>query len=215
MGSARVLIADDHPLIVEALSIAVRSTMPELTVDKAASIAEAEALARDRRGYKLVLLDFMLPDARGFSGFLRLQHCLGAVPIMLVTAQRRPELIEAARALGAAGFLAKSLPLDEMARAMREVMAGRTAYPPATTHDAGAGSARDRIATLSGAQLRVLLALADGKLNKQVAGELGVTEATVKAHLTAIFRKLGVNNRTQALLSLQPLLGEGSSEDAG
>lgn len=214
MVSARVLIADDHPLIVEALSLAVRSSMPEMVVDKAASIAEAEAFSNERRGYKLVLLDFMLPDARGFSGFLRLQHSLGAVPIMLVTAQRRPELIEAARALGAAGFLSKSLALDEMARAMREVIAGRTVYPAATGGDAGAGSARERIATLSGAQLRVLLALADGKLNKQVAGDLGVTEATVKAHLTVIFRKLGVNNRTQALLSLQPLLGEGLGENA-
>lgn len=214
MVSARVLIADDHPLVVEALSLAVRSSMPEMAVDKASSIAEAEALATERRGYKLVLLDFMLPDARGFSGFLRLQHALGPVPIVMVTAQGRPALIEAARALGAAGFLSKSLPLDEMARAMREVIAGRTVYPPATTGDAGAGSARERIDSLSGAQLRVLLALADGKLNKQVAGDLGVTEATVKAHLTVIFRKLGVNNRTQALLSLQPLLGEGLGEDA-
>ncbi|TVV73790.1 response regulator transcription factor [Sphingomonas solaris] len=208
MTVARLLIADDHPLIVEALSLAARSVMPELAIDTAGTIAAAESLVRERKGYKLVLLDFLLPDARGFSGFMRLQHLLGSVPIAIVTGQRMPELAEAARALGAVGFLPKSQPLDEMARSIRTMLGGATSFPPASVGDAGASDARSRVSSLSGAQLRVLLALADGRLNKQIAGDLGITEATVKAHMTAIFRKLGVSGRTQALLAMQPLLGE-------
>lgn len=214
MSSARLLIADDHPLVIEALALAARSSIPGIVVDTAGDIAQAEKLALERRGYRLVLLDLMLPDAHGFSGFMRLQQVLGNVPIVIVTAHRRPELIEAAKALGAAGFLSKSQSLDEMSRAIREVLAGRTVFPPSEKGDTNAAAAaKARIADLSDAQMRVLLALADGRLNKQIAGDLGITEATVKAHLTAIFRKLGVNNRTQALLAMQPLLGEGARGD--
>jgi DNA-binding NarL/FixJ family response regulator len=191
--------------------VAVRAAAPTLVVDKANSIAGAAELAKERRGYRLVLLDLLLPDAKGFSGFLRLQNMLGPTPIAIVTALRRPELIEAARALGAAGFLSKQQPVDEMAGAIRDIIGGRLVFPPPQPNvsASAAANARERIADLSAAQLRVLLAMADGRLNKQIAGDLGVTEATIKAHLTAIFRKLGVTNRTQALLAMQPLLGEG------
>lgn len=154
------------------------------------------------------MLDFVLPDAHGFSGFLQLQHRLGATPIVLISAYRDNVVVEAARALGAAGFLSKSEALDHLTASLREIIRGSAVFP---THDAAGPSvrsARDRIATLSGAQLRVLLALADGRLNKQIAGSLHISEATVKAHLTAIFRKLGVTNRAQALLAVQPLLAE-------
>ncbi len=110
--------------------------------------------------------------------------------------------------LGAAGYLSKGLPLDETLLALRTVLAGGTAFPAPTAAGNGTNDVMHRrIGVLSGAQLRVLIALAGGRLNKQIAGELGVTEATIKAHLTAIFRKLGVNNRTQAILAVQPLLG--------
>lgn len=215
MSSARLLIADDHPLVTEALSLAARASLPGVAVDTAGDIAQAEKLARERRGYKLLLLDLMLPDAYGFSGLLRLQQVLGPVPILIVSAHHKPELVEAARALGAAGFVSKSQPLDEMTRAIRQVLAGGTVFPPVSGKDTSQIAAtRARIADLSDAQMRVLLALADGRLNKQIAGDLGITEATVKAHLTAIFRKLGVHNRTQALLAMQPLLGEAPATEA-
>ena len=171
------------------------------------------AIAR-HKGYRLALLDLMLPDARGFSGFLRLQHALGDVPIVIVSAKQQPELIEAARALGAAGYLSKAQPLDETLGSLRSILSGKTIFPPVNARmQADVTDARARIAELSGAQLRVLMALADGRLNKQIAGDLGVTEATIKAHLTAIFRKLGVNNRTQAILAIQPLLAEQADEE--
>lgn len=213
MAGSRLLLADDHPLVREGLALAARVALPELTIDNVGSIAEAEAMIARHKGYRLALLDLVLPDAHGFSGFLRLQHLLGPVPIIIISARQRPELIEAARALGAAGYLSKTQPLDETLASLRTVLAGNTVFP--RTSGAGndeAATARQRLAELSGAQLRVLLALADGRLNKQIAGELGVTEATIKAHMTAIFRKLGVNNRTQAILAMQPLLGEPADE---
>ncbi|WBO23012.1 LuxR C-terminal-related transcriptional regulator [Sphingomonas abietis] len=196
-------------MIREGLALAARVAMPELTIDSVGSIAEAEAAIGRHRGYRLALLDLILPDARGFSGFLRLQHALGDVPIVIVSSRQQPELIEAARALGAAGYLSKAQPLDETLGSLRAILAGKTVFPACSGKaQADVSEARARIAGLSGAQLRVLMALADGRLNKQIAGDLGVTEATIKAHLTAIFRKLGVNNRTQAILAMQPLLAE-------
>ena len=207
-----VLIADDHPLTREGLALAVRAAIPGISIDTAGSIGEAEAAVANRGGYRLVLLDFVLPDARGFSGLLQLQHLLGKTPIVVVSARQDPVIVEAARALGAAGFLFKSRPLDELAAALRGVMEGQLAFPPPSAAATDTESARDKVATLSGAQLKVLLALADGRLNKQIADDLDITEATVKAHLTAIFRKLGVHNRTQALLAMQPLLGDSGGE---
>ncbi|WP_240047460.1 response regulator transcription factor [Sphingomonas panacisoli] len=192
----------------EGLSLAARAALPGVSVDNAGSIDEATKAIATRGGYRLVLLDFILPDARGFSGLLQLQHLLGDTPIVMVSARQDAVIVEAARALGAAGFLFKSDPLDDLAQSLRTIVAGQSVFPVPATTAAAAGSARDRIAALSGAQLKVLLALADGRLNKQIAGDLDITEATVKAHLTAIFRKLGVSNRAQALLAMQPLLGD-------
>lgn len=207
IAGGRVLIADDHPLIREGLGLAARAAMPGVTVDTAGTIGEAgDALSRHGK-YRLILLDFVLPDARGFSGFLQLQHQAGRIPIALISANESPTLVESARALGAAGFLYKTRPFDDLARDIRRLAEGQTCFPAAETASEG-NSLRDRIASLSSAQLRVLIALSDGRLNKQIAADLDVSEATVKAHLTAIFRKLDVGNRAQALLAVQPLLGD-------
>ncbi len=203
-----VLIADDHPLTREGLSLAVRSALPGIAVDTAGTIAESETALAARKVYRLILLDFMLPDARGYSGLLRLQYLAGGTPIAVVSAREDMQLVEAAKALGAAGFLFKSRPLDEIATAVRRIEGGESMFPPQVRSSDVISGARSRISDLSGAQLKVLLALADGRLNKQIASDLAITEATVKAHLTAVFRKLGVTNRTQALLAMQPLLGD-------
>lgn len=208
-----MLIADDHPLTREGLALAARAALPGGVVDQAGSIGDAQGtIAARKAGYALVLLDFMLPDARGFSGFLALQHVLGSTPIVIVTARQDAVLVDAARALGAAGYLFKSQPIDSIAQQLRQVLGGTPVFPVAAKADAGVADARARIADLSGAQLKVLLALADGRLNKQIAGDLDITEATVKAHLTAIFRKLGVTNRAQAMLAMQPLIGDAGGE---
>ncbi|BBF68038.1 MULTISPECIES: response regulator transcription factor [Sphingomonadaceae] len=203
----RVLIADDHPLIREGLALAARAVMPGVTVDTAGTIGETLATLKRHAKYRLILLDFVLPDARGFSGFLQVQHEAGRTPIAMISAHENATLVESARALGAAGFLYKTRPFDDLARDIKKLAEGQTSFP-AVDIDANPADLRDRIATLSGAQLRVLIALSDGRLNKQIAADLAVSEATVKAHLTAIFRKLDVGNRAQALLAVQPLLGD-------
>ncbi|MFS0771715.1 response regulator transcription factor [Sphingomonas sp. 1P08PE] len=211
MTDGRILIADDHPLTWEGLSLAARAALPGISVIPAGSIADAVQALKGRSAFRLVLLDFELPDAQGFSGLLRLQHVNSTVPICVFTAHQDPTLVEAARALGAAGFIPKSLKLDEIAAILRRILAGGTYFPPAVAANNGIAAARDRIAELSPAQRAVLIAMADGRANKQIAFDLQIGEATVKAHLTAIFRKLGVTNRSQALLAVQPLLQAGSA----
>lgn len=209
----RVLIADDHPLLREGLSLAARAAIPGVTVDTAGTIGESLAALQRHDRYRLILLDFILPDARGFSGLLQIQHVAGRIPIAVISAHENAMLVEGAMALGAAGFIYKSSPLDALSRDIRDLADGRRRFPDNSGAATSTGL-RDQIASLSGAQLRVLIALSDGRLNKQIAADLDVSEATVKAHLTAIFRKLEVNNRAQALLAVQPLLGE-FSEQAG
>ena len=204
-----VLIAEDHPLTREGLFLAARAALPGCTVVSTGTIAEADAELARREPCTLILLDFHLPDARGYSGFLQLQFRSPQTPIVVVTAREELSLVDAARALGAAGYVFKSMPLDEIAGIFRQILGGGTHFPGRPAGSPLIAAARERIADLSRAQHAVLLALADGHSNKEIAHQLGITEATVKAHLTAIFRKLGVTNRSQALLAIQPLLGEG------
>jgi DNA-binding NarL/FixJ family response regulator len=208
VSGAKVLVVDDHPLSREGLALAARSALPGTQVVQAGTIADAAAEMVKRQTFKLVILDFSLPDAQGYGGMLRLQQIDPDVPIVIVTAREELGLVEAAKALGAVGFLYKSLPLDTIAAILRRVLAGHTHYPQGATPDPIIAAARSRIEGLSRAQYNVLLALADGAANKQIAYDLSITEATVKAHLTAIFRKLGVTNRSQALLAVRPLLRE-------
>lgn len=202
----RALVADDHPLTREGLAMAARAALPGVSIVGAGSIEEARALTQ-KAPFRMILLDFKLPDARGFSGLLTLQMHAPSTPIVVVTASEEPQLVEAARAVGAAGYLFKSLPLDALADRLRQVDGGQMVFP---TIDMKNGSRlrdlRKRYDSLSNAQRSVLLALAGGRANKQIARDLGVTEATIKAHLTVIFRKLGVSNRAQALLAARPLI---------
>jgi DNA-binding NarL/FixJ family response regulator len=210
----RVLIADDHPLTREGLALAARSALAGVSVTTAGSIGEAVEVLDRTPADRMILLDLMLPDARGYSGLMMIQHKAPRVPIVIVSARESPKLVEAARAVGAAGFLFKSLPLDEIAGKLREVEEGRQVFPANIGAGTGSAAIRDRIAELSPAQRSVLFALADGRSNKAIAHDLDVTEATIKAHLTAIFRKLGVTNRAQALIAVQPLFGAGEDEPA-
>lgn len=202
----RVLIADDHPLVRDALRMAIMNKLPSLVIEEAVAIESAERIAKTRQDIALVLLDYQLPDSDGFSGFFRLQHVLGAVPIAIVSAFDDHRIVNAAQAVGAAGFLSKGQPLDEIADSVARLIDGGTAFPPAASVPDDLRQMGDRLDSLSPAQKRVLAALVRGDLNKQIAADLDLTEATVKAHLTAIFRKLGVHNRLQAILAVKPLL---------
>lgn len=202
----RVLIADDHPLVRDALRMAIMAKFPSLVVDDAIAIEPALRLVRAHRDIALLLLDYQLPDSEGFSGFFRLQHELGDVPIAIISAFDDSRIVSAARAVGAAGFLSKSQPLDEIAAGIERLLAGQTVFPPAKGIPDDLHQMSARLETLSSAQKRVMAALVSGHLNKQIAADLEISEATVKAHLTAIFRKLRVPNRLQAILAVKPLL---------
>jgi DNA-binding NarL/FixJ family response regulator len=215
--TSRVLVADDHPLAREALQFAIRSNWPGGVVDEAANLAEVDAALARRRDYRLVVLDLMLPDARGFSGLLLIQKLAEGVPVVIVSAREDAQTVATAHLLGATGFVSKSTPMSEIAAILKRVVEGERVFPATAASPAPvAADMSRRLASLSGAQLKVLIGLADGRLNKQIAGDMRITEATVKAHLTAIFRKLGVGNRTQAVLAARPLLvsrGDGSGPD--
>lgn len=206
MSTGRILITDDHPLIQEGIQLAVGARHPGTAVDVASTIAEAERLIEQHGQYRLLLLDYELPDANGFGGFFRLQHLLGRTPIAIISAHDSEQMVATAQAVGAAGFLSKRQPLETIVAGIELILNGGRTFPPAPEPDARTDTLREKLDSLSGAQRRVLLALASGDLNKQIAADLGVSEATIKAHLSAIFRKLGVTNRTQAILMMRPLL---------
>ncbi|MEM9377029.1 MAG: response regulator transcription factor [Pseudomonadota bacterium] len=205
--ATKALIIDDHPLFRDALETALAEASGATAIAvHAGSIKEAEAQL-ETLAPSLIMLDLNLGDANDFDGLARLQSRGLTAPIVVVSAAESDTVFEQAKTLGAAGFLPKSLNLDDLAGALATVLDGGTWFPETQSLDADAADGLNRVASLTPAQRRVLNGLSDGLLNKQIAYEMGISEATVKAHMTAIFRKLGANNRTQALLLYKSALG--------
>jgi DNA-binding NarL/FixJ family response regulator len=209
-GSAYILTVDDHPLFRSALRLAIGKACPETLVVEAASLSEARLLLRQNGRPVLALLDLSLPDSEGFGGLIDLRVDLQGAPVAIVSGDESPDTVSAVMRLGAAGFIPKSSTLETIVDAVTHLVAGLSwapdAPPPASAE------AIDRIASLTLAQQRVLVGLQKGLLNKQIAFDSGISEATVKAHMTAIFRKLGVQSRTQAVLAAQRYLNPGSDQ---
>ncbi|MEL7446164.1 MAG: response regulator transcription factor [Pseudomonadota bacterium] len=191
----RIIIADDHPLFRTALSHAVGRVWERAEVVEANSAAAARTELE--HGAEALLLDLHMEDSNGLSVLMDLRQDYPALPIAIVSASEEPRVYAAASQLGAAAFIPKSASLDEMRNALSAVKNGDGWFPES---DAGEDEDLANIASLTPAQRRILGAINRGLLNKQIAYELDISEATVKAHITAIFRKLGVNNRTQAVL---------------
>ncbi len=216
----RVLVADDHPMYATALAMAVQKIDPAILVDSAGTLAEAETLTRNH-AYDLILLDLMLPDVQGFSGLALLRAIRADVPIGIVSGRDDAGVMRQAATLGAQGFLSKSSPIDRVISAIRVLLEGGQWFPNGVNLGAVSDATTElaaRMGTLSVAQLRVLRAIASGRQNKQIAHDLDLAEPTIKSHLSAIFRKLGVTNRMQAVLQLQLLeeseTSRGSSDAA-
>jgi DNA-binding NarL/FixJ family response regulator len=202
-----ILIVDDHPLFREALETALsRASHGAAQAVHAGSIQQALDCAQQNE-FHLILLDLNLADANGFDGFARLQSCGVTCPIIVVSATETDAVIQQAKTLGASGYLPKSLGLEALAAALAKVMDGGEWFPEFNLETKSDAEGSARVASLTPAQKRVINGLSDGLLNKQIAYEMGISEATVKAHMTAIFRKLGANNRTQALLIYKSALG--------
>jgi DNA-binding NarL/FixJ family response regulator len=196
----RVVIADDHPLFRSALAHAVGKVWPEAAIIEASSAAEARSALEGfgaEGAAEALLLDLHMADSTGLSVLMDLRQDYPALPIVIVSASEEPRVAAAAAQLGAAGFIPKSASLDAMREGLSAVRDGDGWFP-----ETGAVQDDDlaRIASLTPAQRRILAGIRQGLLNKQIAYELAISEATVKAHITAILRKLGVNSRTQAVL---------------
>ena len=201
----RFVIADDHPLFRGALREAVSGLFQHVEIGEAGSFEDVAKLL-DRGGeVDLILLDLNMPGVRGFSGLMYLRAQYPSVPIVVVSANDDPAVIRRCMDLGTSGFIPKTLGIEEMRAAIKRVLEGGVWTPPDV--DLGAGADTEtanlmaRLASLTPQQVRVLMMLSEGLLNKQIAYELGVSEATVKAHVSAILQKLGVESRTQAVIA--------------
>ena len=200
-----VLIADDHPLFRDALERAVLVALPQARVHAADSVHALLALIAAQPDAELLLLDLHMPGARGYSALAHIRGQYPELPTIVVSGHEEAAVAQRAMAHGAAAYIPKSTPVADIVSAIHSVLDGDVWLPPTLLqHDvqlkAEEADAAARIATLTPQQFRVMTMLADGHLNKQIAWELGVSEATVKAHMTSIMRKLGVNNRTQVAL---------------
>lgn len=201
----RLVIADDHPLFRGAMREAVGGLFERVDFAEAGSFDDVAKLLDDSGDVDLILLDLSMPGVRGFSGLMYLRAQYPSVPVVVVSANDDPSVIRRCMDFGASGFIPKTLEIDAMREAIASVLKGGVWTPPdvdldAST-DAETAELMGRLATLTPQQVRVLMMLSEGLLNKQIAYELSVSEATVKAHVSAILQKLGVESRTQAVIA--------------
>jgi DNA-binding NarL/FixJ family response regulator len=210
--TTHLVIADDHPLFRGALRQAVTSVLPSAQIDEAGSFEELTALLEQDAEVDLILLDLAMPGISGFSGLIYLRAQYPAIPVVIVSASDDIETIRRSVDFGASGFIPKRFGVDTLRDAIPKVMGGDVWIPSdidlSTVADPEMAKLRDRLVTLTPQQVRVLMMLSQGLLNKQIAYELGVSEATIKAHVSAILQKLGVESRTQAVIAAAKISGD-------
>lgn len=214
-----ILIADDHPLFREALRGAISRVLPDTEIREAADADGLYALVEALPDADLLLLDLNMPGVQGMSALVHLRARYPQLPIVMVSAREEPALMRRVLDYGALGFIPKSTDSAGIGEALLQVLDGECWAPanvlqaPRVTDDEERETAR-RISELTPQQFRVLQMVSTGLLNKQIAWELGVSEATIKAHMTAIMRKLGASNRTQAVLLAGKLAVDPDSVEA-
>jgi len=203
----QIIVADDHPLFREALKAAVARLGGDIDFVEVDSVASLLVAVEAHAGADLLLLDLNMPGAQGFNALAHVRGSHPQLPVVVVSADDDPQTIAAALRYGAQGFIPKSTEAAQIGRAVEVVLAGEIYTPLGFQAPRSVASGTEdleiakRIAELTPQQFRVLGMLCAGMLNKQVAYELEVSEATIKAHVTAILRKLGVATRTQAVLA--------------
>jgi DNA-binding NarL/FixJ family response regulator len=201
----RLVIADDHPLFRGALREAVTGLFERVDIAEAGTFNEVAELLERGSDVDLVLLDLAMPGVRGFSGLMYLRAQYPSVPVIVVSANDDPAAIRRCMEFGASGFIPKTLGVEAMRGAIQRILSGGVWTPPdvdlSAGSDAETAALMARMATLTPQQVRVLMMLSEGLLNKQIAYQLSVSEATVKAHVSAILQKLGVESRTQAVIA--------------
>lgn len=209
MAAYRIIIVDDHPLFRGALRQALTSALEQAEIVEAGSLDELNATLSANGDCDLVLLDLNMPGVQGLSGLLFLRAQYPEIPVVIVSANEDPTIIRRSIDFGASGFVPKSQPVDRIRDAVRKVLDGAIWVPAdidlTVRTDSEAADLAARLSTLTPQQVRVLMMLGEGLLNKQIAFKLGVSEATIKAHVSAILQKLGVDSRTQAVIAINKI----------
>lgn len=204
------LVIDDHPLFCDALSMTLRTLQADSSVMAANSLHEGMMVIDDGANPDAILLDLNLPDVDGVDGLIRLRTRLPGTPVVVISSYDDDRIIASVLRAGAVGFIPKQSGRGELQEAFRRIWAGETYTPPTYQPAAPRESPQEdlhtsveRLGTLTPQQTRILELVCEGKLNKQIAFDLSIAETTVKAHITAILRKLNVHSRTQAVLIAQ------------
>ncbi len=212
MAAYSIIIVDDHPLFRDALRQALSDKFSDLIISEAGSLDGLSGALDGKTEMDLVLLALAMPGVKGFSGLMYLRAQYPEIPVVVVSANEDPSAIRRCIEFGASGFIPKSLPVETIREAVRTVLEGDVWTPPdLDLTEIGDGETADlvaRLATLTPQQVRVLMMLSEGLLNKQIAYKLSVSEATIKAHVSAILQKLGVDSRTQAVIAVNKIEGQ-------
>ena len=219
MAAFRIVIADDHPLFRDALRLAVSQSVAGADIAEADSFDSLCARLKAAADTDLVLLDLNMPGMLGFSGLLYLRAEFAAVPVVVISANENTGVMRRALDLGAVGYIPKSAAASEIRNALRALLAGEAWLPATLSPQEPNGGSNAALAVLFNSltpqQSRVLMLLSDGLLNKQIAFVMQVSEATVKAHVSAILQKLRVDNRTQAVIAARWRAVEGGGLETG
>jgi DNA-binding NarL/FixJ family response regulator len=210
MTNKTIVIVDDHPIFRGALSQSISSGahtgLGQIDILEAGSLTELTNLLNGTHEIDLILLDLTMPGVRGLSGLMLIRAQFPEIPVIVVSAREDPQTVRKCVEIGASAYVPKSLPVEDIRRAVRSVFNGDVWVPE--DYDLSADGESDtndivsRVAKLTPQQLRVLVMLGEGLLNKQIAFQLSVSEATVKAHVSAILQKLDVDSRTQAVIAI-------------
>jgi len=199
----QIIVADDHPLFRSAISNLLSHLDAQIIVTEVEDCTSLNSLLKESSSQiSLVLLDLKLPDTKGIEGLLSLKKNFPALPIVIVSAYDDDKLIQNAMQFGASGFIPKNLDMPEMAQAITEILEGELWFPQISEKSQNSTEQFNQLTTT---QIKVLTLLKEGKPNKEMANLMNITEATVKAHLTEVYRKLNVTNRTQAVVIAKKL----------
>ncbi|GGO75586.1 glycerol metabolism activator [Marinobacterium nitratireducens] len=208
----KILIADDHPLFREAIVSVIHNSFPGCETFETEDLDQALALTAEHDDLDLILLDLNMPGMNGLNGLITLRNDSPTVPVVIVSAEEDKQVVLQAITYGAVGFITKSSPREQMTEALQQILDGNVYLPSDIIRTGKTESRRNQrndehqippelLSSLTRRQLLVLERMSKGESNKQIAWNLHIAETTVKAHVSAILRKLGVHNRIQAVLS--------------
>ena len=204
-----ILIADDHPLCREAICNVIRSGFPGCSILETADLESTVQTALEHDNLDLILLDLNMPGMSGLNGLMSLRNEAPTIPVVIVSAEQDKHIVLQAITYGAVGFITKSTPREQMTAAIEQVLNGHVYLPADIIRSTQTNTRRtpreatispELLQALTRKQLQVLERMAKGESNKQIAYNLNIAETTVKAHVSAILRKLNVHNRVQAIL---------------